>query len=128
MKGDFTQSSQDMSNGHWRYRTYLYEAKLRIDSLKPGNVHVIVHGQKDLLEGVIPKLLLKGFRKEDILMARLDEAGQIGDYVAMVWPPGKPQEIIVSQIVGNNQSHEKSSAPAAWEALQQKELYRIPLR
>ena len=89
---------------------------------------MIVHGQKDLLEAVIPKLLLKGFRKEDILMARLDEAGQIGDYVAMVWPPRKPEEIIVSQIVGNNQSHEKSSAPAAWEALQQKELYRIPLR
>ena len=89
---------------------------------------MIVHGQRDILECVISKLLLKGFRKEDILMARLDEAGQIGDYVAMVWPPGKPQEIIVSQIVGNNQSHEKSSAPAAWEALQQKELYRIPLR
>jgi hypothetical protein len=114
-----------MDNG---FSEHIYMKLSRIDSLKSGNVHVIVHGQKDLLEGVISKLLLKGFRKEDIIMARLDEAGQIGDYVAMLWPPGKPQEIIISQIVENNQSHEKSLAPAAWEALRQKELYRIPLR
>jgi hypothetical protein len=89
---------------------------------------VIVHGQKELLEDVTSKLLSKGYKKEDIFTAKLDEAGQIGDLVAMVWPPGRPQEIIVSQIVENSQPHEKSSAPGAWEALQQNELYRIPLR
>jgi hypothetical protein len=46
----------------------------------------------------------------------------------MVWPPGKPSEIIVSQIVENKQSQNKSSAPGAWKALQQNELYRIPLK
>lgn len=66
-------------------------------------------------------------------MAKLDEAGSTGDYVAMVWPPGKPSEIIVSQIVENKQSQSsapqnKSSAPGAWEALQQNELYSIPLK
>jgi hypothetical protein len=90
-------------------------------------VHVIVHGHRDLLERMISKLVLKGFRKDDILAARLDEAGQIGDYVAMAWPPGKPQEVVVSQIVGNNQAEEKSFAPGAWEAIQQNELYRISL-
>lgn len=88
---------------------------------------MIVHGQKDLLRGVISELILKGFEEENILMAKLDEAGSVGDYVAMVWPPGRPQEIIVSQIVENTQSQHKSSAPGAWEALQRKELYRIPL-
>jgi hypothetical protein len=90
-------------------------------------VHVIVHGHRDLLERIISKLVLKGFRNEDILVARLDEAGQIGDYVAMAWPPVEPQEVIISQIVGNNQLREKSSAPGAWEAIQQNELYRISL-
>ena len=99
----------------------------RIISLTSGKVHVIVHGHRDLLERIISELVLKGFRKEDILAARLDEAGQIGDYVAMAWPPVKPQEVIVSQIVGNNQPEEKSFAPGAWEAIQQNELYRIPL-
>jgi hypothetical protein len=80
------------------------------------------------LEGVKSKLILRGFKEENILMAKLDEAGSTGDYVAMVWPPGKPREIIVSQIVENKQSRNKSSAPGAWEALQQNELYRIPLK
>jgi hypothetical protein len=80
------------------------------------------------LEGVKSKLILRGFKEENILMAKLDEAGSTGDYVAMVWPPGKPSEIIVSQIVENKQSQNKSSAPGAWKALQQNELYRIPLK
>ena len=90
-------------------------------------MHVIVHGHRDLLDRVISELVLKGFRKDDILAARLDEAGQIGDYVAMAWPPVKPQEVVISQIVGNKQPQEKSIAPGAWEAIQQSELYRIPL-
>jgi hypothetical protein len=99
----------------------------RIISLTSGKVHVIVHGNRDLLERIISELVLKGFRKDDILAARMDEAGQIGDYVAMAWPPVKPQEVVISQIVGNNQPKEKSFAPGAWEAIQQNELYRIPL-
>ena len=79
------------------------------------------------MDRVISELVLKGFRKDDILAARLDEAGQIGDYVAMAWPPVKPQEVVISQIVGNKQPQEKSFAPGAWEAIQQNELYRIPL-
>ena len=96
-------------------------------SLTSGKVHVIVHGHRDLLDRVISELVLKGFMKDDILAARLDEAGQIGDYVAMAWPPVKPQEVVISQIVGNNQPQEKSFAPGAWEAIQRNELYRIPL-
>ena len=90
------------------------------------------------MEGAKSKLILRGFKEENILMAKLDELavletmlqwfGSTGDYVAMVWPPGKPREIIVSQIVENKQSRNKSSAPGAWEALQQNELYRIPLK
>lgn len=101
---------------------------LRIGHMKLGNIYVIVHGQKDLFEGVKSKLILGGFKGENVLMAKLDEAGNTGDYVAMVWPPGKPREIIVSQIVENKQSQNKSSAPGAWAALQQNELYRIPLK
>jgi hypothetical protein len=59
---------------------------------------MIVHGRTNLLTEVIAKLVLKGFKDENIQMARLDMAGNVGDYVAMVWPPGRPQEIIVRQI------------------------------
>ena len=101
---------------------------LRIDHLKLGNIYMIVHGQKDLFEGVKSKLILRGFKEENILMAKLDEAGSTGDFVAMVWRPGKPRGIIVSQIAENKQSQNKSSAPGEWEALQQNELYRISLK
>jgi hypothetical protein len=60
---------------------------------------VIVHGQTNLLKDVIAKLILKGFKEESIQLAKLDEAGKVGDYVAMVWPPGRPQEIIVVKSV-----------------------------
>ena len=62
---------------------------------------MIVHGQTNLLKDVIAKLILKGFKEDSIQLAKLDEAGRVGDYVAMVWPPGRPQEIIVSQICEN---------------------------
>ena len=44
---------------------------------------MIVHGQTHLLTEVIARLVLKGF-KEDIQMARLEMAGNVGDYVGMV--------------------------------------------
>jgi hypothetical protein len=90
-------------------------------------VHVIVHGQHELIERIIPKLILRGFKKEDIIAAKLDEAGQIGEYVAMAWPPFKPREVVISQIAAKSQPKENSSAPAAWGAVQQNELYRISL-
>jgi hypothetical protein len=49
---------------------------------------VIVHGQTNLMTEVIAKLVLKGLKEENIKMARLDMAGDIGDYVAMVWSQG----------------------------------------
>jgi hypothetical protein len=60
-------------------------------------------------------------------MARLDMAGNVGDYVAMVWPPDRPQGIIVSQISENKLAQCNPSAPGGWQDVQQNELYRIPL-
>jgi hypothetical protein len=63
-------------------------------------VHIIVHGQIQLLDQVEQKLISKGFKRVRMKMASLDKAGQPGDYVAMVWPPMDPKEIIVCEIVG----------------------------
>jgi hypothetical protein len=77
---------------HWNTSvTFIGSDVKRPASLKPGNVYVIVHGQTNLMTEVIAKLVLKGFKEENIKMARLDMAGNIGDYVTMVWPPGRPQ-------------------------------------
>jgi hypothetical protein len=60
-------------------------------------------------------------------MARLDMAGNVGDYVAMVWFPSRPQEIIVSQIGENKLAQLNPHAPGGWQDVQQNELYKIPL-
>ncbi|MRN69052.1 MAG: hypothetical protein FIO04_05060, partial [Nitrosopumilales archaeon] len=49
-------------------------------------VYLIVHGQKQLLEQVIEKLVARGFKRSNMQAASLEKAGNKGDFVAMVWP------------------------------------------
>jgi hypothetical protein len=57
-------------------------------------------------------------------MASLEKAGEIGEYVAMIWPPMNAKEIIVSEIAG---TQSEGKGMGAWEFIDQKELFRIPL-
>jgi hypothetical protein len=36
--------------------------------------------------------------------AQIDKAGNPGDYVAMIWPPMAPKEILVNEIVESSSS------------------------
>ena len=53
--------------------------------------------------------------------ASLEKAGEIGDYVAMVWPPMAPKEIVVSQITGTG--GDNGPGMGAWASIIQKELF-----
>jgi hypothetical protein len=92
-------------------------------------VYLIVHGRKQLLEQVKEKLALKGFEKEKMQNASLDKAGNAGEYVAMIWPPMAPKEIVVSEIVGPRESGVAAGGEVmgAWGSVEQKEVYRISL-
>jgi hypothetical protein len=68
---------------------------------------------------------MKGFEKEKMQLASLDRAGNVSEYVAMIWPPMAPKEIVVSEIIDTN-AH-GGSGMGAWSSVSQKELYRIPL-
>src|SRR5919199_4336868 len=54
-------------------------------------VHIIVHGQSYLLNKAQEELALKGFDRARMQKATLGKAGEIGDYVAMAWPPMDPK-------------------------------------
>jgi sorbitol-specific phosphotransferase system component IIC len=95
-----------------------------IDSTR--KVHLIVHGQHELIEPVKLKLAAGKFLQENMRPASLDKAGEIGDYVAMLWPPMAPKEIVVSQITGTGSS-DSGRGMGAWASIIQKELFRIPL-
>jgi hypothetical protein len=93
-----------------------------IDSTK--KVHLIVHGQRQLVEPVKEKLAGR-FKRENMQPASLDKAGEVGEYVAMLWPPMAANEIVVSQITGTGGSG--GPGMGAWSSVSQKELFRVPL-
>ena len=89
------------------------------------NVHVIVHGQKQLFETVKSRLGDTGLKTEKLVLADMNKPGNEGDYVAMLWPPMAPTEIILSQIIDFNGTNGRGMG--AWATVNQKELQRIPL-
>jgi len=94
-----------------------------IDSTR--KIHLIVHGQHHLIEPAKDKLAATKFLRENMQPASLDKAGDIGDYVAMLWPPMAPKEIVVSQITGTG--NDSGPGMGAWASITQKEIFRVPL-
>lgn len=87
-------------------------------------IHVIVHGNRQNYDKVKTMLVEKKLNEEKIAMASLEKAGEIGEYVAMTWPPMAAREVIVSEIVGTNA---EGQGMGAWSTIEQKELFRLPL-
>lgn len=94
-----------------------------IDSSR--KIHLIVHGQHQLMEPTKNKLAAAKLLRENMQPASLDKAGDIGDYVAMLWPPMAPKEIVVGQITGTGE--DTKLGMGAWASINQKELFRLPL-
>jgi hypothetical protein len=87
-------------------------------------VHVIVHGNRQIYEQVKNMLIENNVKSENIAMASLDKAGEIGEYVAMIWPPMNSKEIIFSEIVGDQA---EGKGMGAWASIDQRELLRLSL-
>jgi len=67
-----------------------------IDTQK--NIYLFIHGRMDLQEKAENAVIAKGFSKEKIIMAQPNKVGEVGEYMAMLWPPPKPNEIKFQQI------------------------------
>ena len=98
-----------------------------IDYSRP--VHLIVHGQRDLIDTLKHKLVLLGFSEEKLLPASLEKTGNIGEYVAMAWPPMRATEVIINEITGikKSETETKENPMGAWANIDHKEISRIPL-
>ena len=67
-----------------------------IDTTK--KVYLFTHGRMDLQEKSIGILESNGFSKENIIMAMATQAGDVGDYMAMLWMPPNPDHIKIQKI------------------------------
>ncbi len=67
-----------------------------IDSQK--EMYLVLHGRMDLKEKAMNALTAKGFATDKVIMALPNEVGNVGDYIAMLWMPPKPDHINIQQI------------------------------
>lgn len=67
-----------------------------IDTSK--SIYLFLHGRMDLKDKAEGALVSGGFATEKIIMARPDEVGKVGDYMAMLWMPPNPDHIKIQKI------------------------------
>ncbi len=62
------------------------------------NVYLFLHGRADLQERAETSLIAYGFQKEKITVASSENVGSVGDYIAMLWRPPRPDHIKIQKI------------------------------
>ena len=62
-----------------------------IDSSK--KAYLFLHGRMDFHEKTMNTLESNGFQKENVSMGNPKQAGEVGDYMVQLWPPGPNQKI-----------------------------------
>ena len=82
-----------------------------IDFDKP--VHLIVHGQRDLIDSIRQKLTSLGFADNKLIPASSQKTGNICEITG------------INQAI--NQAEAKDNVMGAWSNVSQKEISRIPL-
>jgi hypothetical protein len=110
----------------------MIQSELSSISPESATVYIIVHGRMALFDKVKVHLQKKGFDAKNMKLASLDEAGKMGEYVAMLWPPWDPEEIILSEItkLQERSDQKKPLAPmelGAWSTIGQKEISRMQI-
>ncbi len=62
------------------------------------DVYLFLHGRADLQERAETSLVAYGFQKEKITVASSERVGSVGDYIAMLWRPPRPDHIKIQKI------------------------------
>ena len=74
----------------------LEQDNTKIDSQKA--VYLFLHGRSDLQEKAETALVAYGFPEEKITVASSENVGSVGDYIAMLWRPPRPDHIKIQKI------------------------------
>ena len=95
-----------------------------IDATK--NVYLFTHGRQDLLEKSTNALVANGFSKDKIIMADPNKAGNVDDYMAMLWMPPNPDHIKIQKITKVEPS-EASGMIGVWKGVSKDDIFEIKI-
>ena len=95
-----------------------------IDTTK--NVYIFTHGRSDLIEKSTIALLSNGFSKDKIIMADPNKAGNVDDYMAMLWMPPNPDHIKIQKITKVEPS-EASGMIGVWKGVSKDDIFEIKI-
>ena len=101
------------------------ETAVKIDSKK--DVYLFLHGRKDLREKAEDILTTLGFSKENIIAASSENVGEVGDYMAMLWRPPRPDQIKIQQIT-DVKDVEPDKMFGLWKGVLKKDIDSFPLK
>ena len=95
-----------------------------IDNTK--NVYLFTHGRSDLIEKSTNALVSNGFSKDKIIMADPKNAGDVGDYMAMLWMPPNPDHIKIQKIT-KVEPAEAEGMIGVWKGVSKDDLLEIKI-
>ena len=101
------------------------ETGAKIDPKK--NTYLFLHGRKDLQEEAENILLTLGFPKENIILASSKNVGGVGDYMAMLWRPPRPDQIKI-QLITEVKDVEPDKMFGLWKGVLKKDIDSFPLK
>ena len=95
-----------------------------IDTTK--KVYLFTHGRMDLQEKSINILTSNGFSSENIILADPKKAGEVDDYMAMLWMPPNPDHIKIQKIT-KVEPCEPEGMIGVWKGVSKDDLFEINL-
>lgn len=95
-----------------------------IDSSK--RVYLFTHGRADMRQKALAALGSEGFDVSVVVDATPDKTGDIGDYMAMLWMPPKPDHIKI-QVITEIKPAESGGMIGLWKGVSKDDIGVIPL-
>ena len=95
-----------------------------IDTSK--NVYLFTHGRQDLMEKSTNALVANGFSKDKIVISLPSEAGNVVDYMAMLWMPPNPDHIKIQKIT-KVEPADVEGMIGVWKGVSKDDIFEIKI-
>jgi len=89
-------------------------------------VYLFTHGRQDLIEKSTNSLVSNGFSKDKIVIALPTEAGNVDDYMALLWMPQNPDHIKIQKIT-KVESAPPEGMIGVWTGVSKEDIFEIKI-